>query len=53
MLHQGEIIVFGTPDEVRSCTEPIVQAFINPDMHTAGPPSEVPGKTALDKERTR
>jgi phospholipid/cholesterol/gamma-HCH transport system ATP-binding protein len=32
MLHQGEIIVYGTPDEVRSCTEPIVQAFINPGI---------------------
>lgn len=31
MLHQGEIVVYGTPDEVRAATEPIVQQFINPE----------------------
>jgi phospholipid/cholesterol/gamma-HCH transport system ATP-binding protein len=39
MLHQGEIIIYGTPDEVRSCKEPIVQAFINPEINAARPVS--------------
>ena len=48
MLHQGEIVVYGTPDEVRSCTEPIVQAFINPEIHAAGQRREAVGKTKLE-----
>jgi len=48
MLHQGEIVVYGTPDEVRSCAEPIVQAFINPEIHAAGQRREAVGKTKLE-----
>jgi phospholipid/cholesterol/gamma-HCH transport system ATP-binding protein len=35
MLHQGEIVVMGTPDEVRASSEPIVQEFINPEAKGA------------------
>lgn len=31
MLHKGEIVIYGTPDEIRSSTEPIVQEFIHPE----------------------
>lgn len=31
MLHQGKIVVFGTPDEVQSASDPIVQEFIHPE----------------------
>ncbi len=33
MLHKGEIVVYGTPNEVRSSTDPVVQGFINPEQH--------------------
>lgn len=33
MLHKGEIVIYGTPNEVRSSTNPVVQAFINPEQH--------------------
>jgi len=29
MLHQGKIVVEGTPDEIRNSTDPLVQQFIN------------------------
>ena len=31
MLHEGEIVIFGTPDEVQSSSDPIVQEFIHPE----------------------
>jgi len=35
MLHQGEIVVYGTPEEIQSSTEPIVQEFIHPEVNAA------------------
>jgi phospholipid/cholesterol/gamma-HCH transport system ATP-binding protein len=35
MLHQGEIVVYGTPDEVRASTNPVVQEFIHPEVKPA------------------
>jgi phospholipid/cholesterol/gamma-HCH transport system ATP-binding protein len=35
MLHQGKIIIYGTPDEVRASTDPIVQRFLNPEATEA------------------
>ncbi len=32
MLHQGSIVAYGTPDEVQSASESIVQEFIHPEM---------------------
>jgi len=31
MLHQGEIIIYGTPDEVQASSNPIVQEFLHPE----------------------
>jgi phospholipid/cholesterol/gamma-HCH transport system ATP-binding protein len=33
MLHEGQVLVFGTPDEVKACTNPIVQQFIQGQSH--------------------
>ena len=33
MLHQGEIVIYGTPDEVRASSNPIVQEFLHPETH--------------------
>lgn len=33
MLHQGEIVIYGTPDEVRASPNPIVQEFLHPETH--------------------
>lgn len=33
MLHEGQVLVYGTPDEVKSCTNPIVQQFIHGQSH--------------------
>ena len=33
MLHKGEIVIYGTPDEVRASTNPIVQEFLHPETH--------------------
>jgi phospholipid/cholesterol/gamma-HCH transport system ATP-binding protein len=33
MLHKGEIIIYGTPDEVRASPNPIVQEFLHPETH--------------------
>jgi phospholipid/cholesterol/gamma-HCH transport system ATP-binding protein len=38
MLHQGEIIVYGTPDEVKSSSDPIVQEFMHPEARAARKP---------------
>jgi phospholipid/cholesterol/gamma-HCH transport system ATP-binding protein len=38
MLHEGEIIVYGTPDEVQSSSEPIVREFIHPEARAARKP---------------
>ena len=35
MLHRGEIVVHGTPEEIRSASEPIVQEFIHPELKAA------------------
>ena len=35
MLDKGEIVVYGTPDEVRAAKDPIVQEFIRPEAKTA------------------
>jgi phospholipid/cholesterol/gamma-HCH transport system ATP-binding protein len=32
MLHRGEIVVYGTPQEIQSSSEPIVREFIQPEM---------------------
>jgi phospholipid/cholesterol/gamma-HCH transport system ATP-binding protein len=34
MLHQGEIVIYGTPDEVRASSNPTVQEFLHPETHT-------------------
>ncbi len=31
MLHQGEIIIYGTPEEVQASPDPRVQEFIHPE----------------------
>jgi phospholipid/cholesterol/gamma-HCH transport system ATP-binding protein len=31
MLHKGEIVIYGTPDEVQSSRNPVVQAFLHPE----------------------
>lgn len=28
MLHNGEVLIYGTPDEVRACKDPVVRQFI-------------------------
>lgn len=33
MLHEGNVLAFGTPDEIRACTNPIVQQFIQGQSH--------------------
>lgn len=33
MLHEGEVLVHGTPDEVKSCKDPIVRQFIEGKSH--------------------
>ena len=33
MLHRGEIVIYGTPDEVRASPNPIVQEFLHPETH--------------------
>jgi phospholipid/cholesterol/gamma-HCH transport system ATP-binding protein len=33
MLHDGQVLVFGTPDEVKGCSNPIVQQFIHGQSH--------------------
>jgi phospholipid/cholesterol/gamma-HCH transport system ATP-binding protein len=33
MLHKGEIVIYGTPDEVRASSNPIVQEFLHPETH--------------------
>ena len=35
MLHRGEIVVYGTPQEIQSSSEPIVQEFIRPETKPA------------------
>ena len=35
MLHEGEIVIYGTPEEIKSSTEPIVQEFIHPGTRAA------------------
>jgi phospholipid/cholesterol/gamma-HCH transport system ATP-binding protein len=36
MLHQGEIILYGTPDEVQASSNPIVQGFLHPERAEKG-----------------
>lgn len=36
MLHQGEIVAIGTPDEIQNCDSPIVQEFLHPERSKAG-----------------
>ncbi len=31
MLHQGEIVIYGTPEEVQASPNPIVQTFLHPE----------------------
>jgi len=31
MLHQGEIVIYGTPAEVQASSNPIVQEFLHPE----------------------
>ncbi len=39
MLHKGEIVIYGTPNEVRASSNPIVQEFLHPETHmVAGVP---------------
>ena len=33
MLHKGEIVIYGTPDEVCASPNPIVQEFLHPETH--------------------
>lgn len=33
MLHKGEVVVYGTPDEVRASNHPLVQEFLHPETH--------------------
>ena len=33
MLHEGQVRAFGTPDEVRASTDPIVQQFVQGKSH--------------------
>ncbi len=35
MLHEGEIVIYGTPDEIQSSSEPIVQEFIHPEARSS------------------
>ncbi len=39
MLHQGEIIIYGTPAEVQAAPNEIVQGFIKPEQHKIGVPT--------------
>ena len=34
MLHQGEIVIYDTPDAVRASTDPIVQEFLAPERES-------------------
>jgi len=36
MLHKGEIVIYGTPQEIQASTEPIVREFIHPEAKRAG-----------------
>ncbi len=33
MLHDGQVLAYGTPDEINACTNPIVQQFIQGRSH--------------------
>lgn len=33
MLHEGRVLVFGTPDEIKASPDPVVQQFINGQSH--------------------
>ena len=39
LMHEGNIVVVGTPDEVRRCREPIVQRFLTADFKLQTSPS--------------
>lgn len=36
MLSKGEIIIYGTPDEIKASTDPLVQEFVNPEVKAEG-----------------
>jgi len=33
MLHEGELLAYGTPDEIKSCDDPVVRQFIEGRTH--------------------
>jgi phospholipid/cholesterol/gamma-HCH transport system ATP-binding protein len=36
MLHEGEIVIYGTPEEIQASNEPIVREFIHPERGKGG-----------------
>jgi phospholipid/cholesterol/gamma-HCH transport system ATP-binding protein len=36
MLHQGEIVIYGTPGEVQASPDPVVQTFLHPERYQQG-----------------
>ena len=40
MLHEGEIVIFGTPQEVQASDNPIVVEFLQPERDTLAPLSK-------------
>ncbi len=36
MLHKGEIVIYGTPDELKASPNPIVREFLHPETHRVG-----------------
>ena len=47
MLHKGEIVIYGTPDEVRASPNPIVREFLHPETHMVvgvGDPEPTPDR---------
>jgi phospholipid/cholesterol/gamma-HCH transport system ATP-binding protein len=33
MLHEGRVLAFGTPDEIKACGDPVVQQFVKGSSH--------------------
>ncbi len=37
LLHEGELVALGTPDEMRACEHPLARRFLTAELHHPGP----------------